>query len=68
MEGHGPWLDAQLTRNVAALLSQGLVSMNRVAHDGKRVRAHAGAASFRRRDTLQQRICPGFPTFLELPR
>ena len=51
---HAKWLDGQLTRNVAALLSQGLVSMNRVAHDGMRVRAHAGAASFRRRETLQQ--------------
>jgi len=51
---HAQWLDRQLTRNVAALLSQGLVSMNRVAHDGMRVRAHAGAASFRRRETLEQ--------------
>jgi transposase len=50
---HTQWLDGQLTRNVAALLSQGLVSMNRVAHDGMRVRAHAGAASFRRRETLE---------------
>ena len=51
---HTLWLDEQLTRIVAALLSQGLVSMNRVAHDGMRVRAHAGAASFRRRETLDQ--------------
>ena len=51
---HTQWLDIQLTRIVAALLSQGLVSMNRVAHDGMRVRAHAGAASFRRRETLEQ--------------
>lgn len=51
---HAQWLDGQLTRNVAALLSQGLVSMNRVAHDGMRVRAHAGAASFRRRETLHE--------------
>jgi len=51
---HPKWLDGQLTRSVAGLLSQGLVSMNRVAHDGMRVRAHAGAASFRRRETLEQ--------------
>jgi transposase len=51
---HAQWLDGQLTRSVAGLLSQGLVSMTRVAHDGMRVRAHAGAASFRRRETLQQ--------------
>ena len=51
---HPQWLDGQLTRSVAGLLSQGLVSMNRVAHDGMRVRAHGGAASFRRRETLEQ--------------
>lgn len=51
---HPQWLAGQLTRSVAGLLSQGLVSMNRVAHDGMRVRAHAGAASFRRRETLEQ--------------
>jgi transposase len=51
---HPQWLDGQLTRSVAGLLSQGLVSMNRVAHDGMRLRAHAGAASFRRRETLEQ--------------
>lgn len=51
---HPQWLDGQLTRSVAGLLWQGLVRMNRVAHDGMRVRAHAGAASFRRRETLQQ--------------
>ena len=51
---HAQWLDGQLTRNVAAVLSQGLVSMNRAAHDDMRVRAHAGAASFRRRETLQE--------------
>ena len=51
---HPQWLDGQLTRSVAGLLSQGLVSMNRVAHDGMRVRPHAGAASFRRRETLEQ--------------
>ena len=38
---HTQWLDEQLTRNVAALRSQGLVSMTRVAHDGMRVRAAA---------------------------
>lgn len=50
---HTQWLDQLLTCTVAALMSQDLVSMNRVAHDGMRVRAHAGAASFRRRETLE---------------
>jgi transposase len=48
------WLDEQLTRSVAALLVQGAVTMNRVAQDGLRIRAHAKAASFRRRERLQQ--------------
>jgi len=48
------WLDEQLTRSVAALLAQGVVTMNRVAQDGLRIRAHAKAASFRRRERLQQ--------------
>jgi transposase len=48
------WLDEQLTRSVAALLAQGAVTMKRVAQDGLRIRAHAKAASFRRRERLQQ--------------
>jgi Transposase DDE domain len=42
-----------LTQIVASLLAEGLVTMNRVAQDGMRVRASAGKASFRRRDRLQ---------------
>jgi hypothetical protein len=38
---------------VAVLREQGLVDLNRVAHDGMRVRASAGAASFHRRPTLE---------------
>jgi hypothetical protein len=33
-----------------------LVDLNRVAHDGMRVRASAGAASFRRRPTLEEAL------------
>lgn len=49
-------LDALLTQSVAALLATGEVSLTRVAHDGIRVRAGAGAASFRRRDTLERAL------------
>jgi hypothetical protein len=38
---------------VAALMAEGLVELERVAQDGVRVRASAGAASFRRRKTLE---------------
>ncbi len=49
---HVEFLDALLTRSVATLLAEGLVELTRVAQDGVRVRASAGAASFRRRQTL----------------
>jgi len=50
---HPEVLDELLTQSVATLMHQGLVSLQRVAQDGMRVRASAGAASFRRRATLQ---------------
>lgn len=43
-----------LTQLVASLMAEGLVTMNRVAQDGLRVRADAGASSFRRRETLEK--------------
>jgi transposase len=51
---HAEVLDALLTRSVATLMAEGLVTLTRVAQDGVRVRASAGAASFRGRDRLQQ--------------
>lgn len=45
--GHAGLLDELLSRSVAALTADGLVPLTRVAHDGMRVRAHAGRASFR---------------------
>ena len=46
-------LDELLTDSVAVLVNKGLVKLERVAQDGMRVRASAGAASFRRRSTLE---------------
>lgn len=46
--------DELLTQLVAALLSEGLVTMHRVAQDGMRVRADAGKSSFRRAATLEK--------------
>jgi transposase len=51
--GHTAFLDALLTQSVATLMHEGLVTLNRVAQDGMRVRASAGAGSFRRRPTLE---------------
>lgn len=48
------YLDQLLTDSVAALMVQGLVKLDRVAQDGMRVRASAGAASFRRKPTLKK--------------
>ena len=47
-------LDRLLTESVAALLADGLVTLATVAQDGMRVRASAGAASYRRRSTLER--------------
>jgi transposase len=46
--------DGLLTDSVAALLAVKAVKLKRVAQDGMRVRASAGAASFRRRGTLER--------------
>jgi transposase len=51
---HPEFLDQLLTHSVALLMDEGLVTLERVAQDGMKVRASAGAASFRRRPTLEQ--------------
>jgi transposase len=52
--GQGAFLEDLLTRGVAALIADGLVTLQRVAQDGKRVRASAGSNSFHRRKTLEK--------------
>jgi transposase len=47
-------LEQMLAHSVTVLRQQGLVDLARVAQDGMRVRASAGAASFRRRETLEK--------------
>lgn len=49
---HGETLDKLVTQSVATLMHEELVTLDRVAHDGMRVRASAGSSSFRRRKTL----------------
>ena len=51
---HAEFLDRLLAESVAVLMNEGLVQLKRVAQDGMRVRASAGAASFRRGQTLQE--------------
>ena len=54
--GQGDLMDRLLTDNVAALASAGLIRLVRVAQDGMRVRASAGAASFKRQGTLREHL------------
>lgn len=49
---HQAALDDLLTQIVAALLAEDLVTLQRVAQDGTRIRASAGAGSFHREDRL----------------
>ncbi len=51
---HAAVFDEILSTSLAALMVSGAVKLKRVAQDGVRVRASAGAASFRRRGTLEE--------------
>lgn len=53
---HEAALDDLLSQMVATLMESGLVTMQRVAQDGMRVRASAGQSSFRRRGTLERHL------------
>jgi transposase len=51
---HHAALDDLLTQSIASLRHRGVVTLARVAQDGTRVRASAGAGSFRREGTLRE--------------
>ncbi len=51
---HGNVLERLLARGVAALVAEGLVALEVLAQDGVKVRAAAGAGSFRRRTRLEK--------------
>jgi transposase len=53
---HPELLDRLLIENVAALSAAGIIDLAEVAQDGLRVRAAAGASSFRREKTLQAEL------------
>src|SRR3954452_6536006 len=50
---HGTLLERLLVNSFTALVRAGVASLDRIAQDGVRVRASAGAASFRRDSTLE---------------
>lgn len=51
---HGEVLNDLLSQSVAVLLHEELIDLKRVAQDGVRVRAAAGASSFRRSRTIRE--------------
>lgn len=52
----GELVDRLLSEQLAVLTQAGAVTLERVAQDGMRVRAGAGASSFRRRETLEKHL------------
>jgi transposase len=52
-EDHGEALDELLSVSIASLMAAGVVRLRQVAQDGMRVRASAGAGSFRRKEKLE---------------
>lgn len=65
---HGPALDALLTQMLAVLLEKKLVEVWRISQDGTRVRACAGAGSFRRRNRLENLLAQAKAHVEELKR
>ena len=53
---HGDALQELFTQLLAVMIKDGLVTLYRVAQDGMRVRASAGASSFHRKKTLKRAL------------
>jgi transposase len=53
---HGDRLERLLVQSVASLLARGEATLQRVAHDGVRVRASAGAGSYRGKGGLRKAL------------
>lgn len=61
-------LDRLLTEHVAALADAGLIALETLVQDGVRIRASAGAASFRREPTLERHLAMAQAVVEELKR
>jgi transposase len=61
-------LDRLLTEHLAALANAGLVNLDTLAQDGVRIRASAGAASFRREATLDRHLATAQAVVEDLKR
>ena len=53
---HEEALDDLLTQMIAVLIQAGIVSVERIAQDGTRIRASAGANSFQEEETLEKHL------------
>jgi transposase len=51
---HEEALDDLLVQMIAVLIQAGIISIERIAQDGTRIRASAGSSSFHRRETLEK--------------
>lgn len=65
---HGEALDDLFTQLMASLVDKKLVKVKKISQDGLRVRAAAGAASFRREERLTQLLEQARARVLELRR
>jgi len=54
--GHGALMDELLAQHVATLAASGVIEVATLAQDGLRVRANAGAGSFRREKSLHKAL------------
>jgi transposase len=61
-------LDRLLVEHLAALDKAGLINLDALAQDGVRIRANAGAASFRREETLDRHLATAQAVVEELKR
>lgn len=53
---HGPALTELFSQGLGVLSAEGLVSLERVMHDGTKIRACAGADSFRREERIRMHL------------
>lgn len=61
-------LDRLMSEHLAALANAGVVKLETLAQDGVRIRANAGASSFRREATLEQHLATAQAVVEELKR
>jgi transposase len=65
---HGELLNRLLAQSVTALAAEGLIDLEMLTQDGVRVRASAGASSFRRGARLQELMADVTATLAELAK